>query len=126
MLTLAITTLIVVFFLLHVLELWPLSVPVGTLISQLSTLWFFVEIGFYVYFRQHVKSLQWYTKCLDDSDSLSRIKRRRLFLNMVDVLSVGRLGDCGDAVEFLKGWFLNECGERLQRIKRGNLEQWFV
>lgn len=126
MLTLAITSLIVIFFLLHFFELWPLSVPLGSLISQLSTLWFFVEIGFYVYFRQHVKSLQWYTKCLEDSDSLSRVKRRRLFLNMLDILSVQRLGDCGDGVEFLKGWFLNESGERLERIKRGNLEQWCV
>jgi len=49
------------FFLFHKLDIWPLPVPIVTLVSEITTLLFFVELAFYIYFRQHTKGLQWFT-----------------------------------------------------------------
>lgn len=58
--SLKVLLMIVTFFLFHLLDIWPLPVPFQTLVSEVTTLLFFVEIAFYIYYRTHIKQLQWF------------------------------------------------------------------
>jgi hypothetical protein len=60
--------LVFIFFLFHVFDVWPLPVHFYTLVSEITTLWFFVEIAFYIYFRASLKHLQWFNDAPANSD----------------------------------------------------------
>lgn len=53
MFSLVVFVSILAFFLFHKLDIWPLPVPIRTLISETTTLLFFVEIGTFLSLPQH-------------------------------------------------------------------------
>ncbi len=81
--------------------------------------------AFYIYFRTHIKGLQWLATPPPHSDSNCPVRRRALFDRMMNTLSVSRWGDCKDARDFLHGWFLGKVDD-VTTLRRGNVEQWFA
>lgn len=50
------------FFVMHYCEFMPLPVEPIYLVQGVTSLWFFFELVFYIYYRNHSRNLQWLTE----------------------------------------------------------------
>lgn len=113
-----------IFFFGHLLEYWPLPFGTNVLIQFVSTTWFFAELIFYIYYRNHLRCMQWYSRIPKHGDHTTPEGRRRVLDRMLEVLS-GSTGevDKQKCEKFLRGWFFNS---PLNRIMRGNIHCWLT
>lgn len=108
MMPLALCGVVLVFYLLHLLSLWPLPLDARTLVSSSTTLWFVFEVSFFVYFRHHVRNMQW----LEPPPPVSAAQRRRVMGELLRSMAVDRPDDCGLFDWFIRGWFMGAPLER--------------
>jgi hypothetical protein len=106
----------------HLLSIWPLPFSFTVLVQFSTTLIFLSEVGFYIYFKSHMRNMQWYSRIPSKGEHKSPEGRMRILNNVLEVLS-DPSGKCdhAKAVAFIQGWFL---GTPLKRILRGNAYQW--
>lgn len=76
-------------------------------LTNFTTVVILLEIGFFFYFINEVKSLQWFRRPPSYSKSYSKDGREEVFRRLQNVLSLESWGDGKGSCDFFRVWFLN-------------------